>query len=150
MYDSKHDQRTISHMISAIKSRDHYMIVMCRLTDSRDNIAAEDDVLLHSRISQIKITILQTLKFVRLTAAIDFKRKLVIPASAKNFDLFRDDFNFSGILLRIGIGAGTNRTFHRDGGLLVDSLHLGNLEGNGKPLQYSCLENPTKRQMIGY
>ena len=28
MYDSKHDQRMISHMISAIKSRDHYMIVM--------------------------------------------------------------------------------------------------------------------------
>ena len=26
MYDSKHDQRMISHMISAIKSRDHYMI----------------------------------------------------------------------------------------------------------------------------
>ena len=26
--DSKHDQRMISHMISAIKSRDHYMIVM--------------------------------------------------------------------------------------------------------------------------
>ena len=97
-----------------------------RLTDSRDNIAAEDDVLLHGRISQIKITILQTLKFVCLTAAVDFKRKLVIPASAKNFDLFRDDFNFSGILLRIGIGAGTNRTLHRDGGLLVDPLHLGN------------------------
>ena len=28
VYDSKHDQRMISHMISAIKSRDHYMIVM--------------------------------------------------------------------------------------------------------------------------
>ena len=26
MYDSKHDQRMISHMIRAIKSRDHYMI----------------------------------------------------------------------------------------------------------------------------
>ena len=26
--DSKHDQRMISHLISAIKSRDHYMIVM--------------------------------------------------------------------------------------------------------------------------
>ena len=26
--NNKHDQRMISHMISAIKSRDHYMIVM--------------------------------------------------------------------------------------------------------------------------
>ena len=29
MYDSKYDQRMISHMISTIKSLDHYMIVMC-------------------------------------------------------------------------------------------------------------------------
>ena len=41
MYDSKHDQRMISHMISAITSRDHYMTLGLWLWRAVAALAAE-------------------------------------------------------------------------------------------------------------
>ena len=35
----------------------------------------------------------------------------------------------------------------RDGGLI---LGLEDHQGNGNPLQYSCLKNPVDRSLVGY
>ena len=43
MYDSKHDQRMISHMISAIKSRDHHIDIQIWIEISEEIAGQPED-----------------------------------------------------------------------------------------------------------
>ena len=95
------------------------------LADRRHHVAAQDDVLLHGRVSQIEITVFQALQLIGLAAAVDLEGKLVVTAFAENLNLLRDDLDVAGVLLRVGVGACAHGALHRDGGFLVDALHLG-------------------------
>ena len=51
-----------------------------RLTQSRDDVAAENDVLLDSGVSEVEIAVLEALGLISLAAAVYFKGQLVIAA----------------------------------------------------------------------
>ena len=55
-------------------------------TNRRNHLAAQNDVLFDRWVAQIKITVLQSLSFISITAAVNFKRKLVVPAAPQNLD----------------------------------------------------------------
>ena len=92
--------------------------------DGSNDVAAKNDILLHGRISQVEIAVFQTLQFIGFTAAVDFKRKLIVTAFAENFYFFRNNLYVTGILFGVGIGTGTDSAFHRNGGFLVNALDL--------------------------
>ena len=69
------------------------------------HVAAQHDVLFDRRVAQIQIAVAQPLGLVRLSAAVDLKRKLVVAAAAQHLDLGRHHFNVSGRLLRVFAGA---------------------------------------------
>ena len=101
----------------------HKAVLGHGLTQSGNNIAPENDVLLHRRISQVQVAVLQPLGLVGLPAAVDLKGQLVIAAAAQYLDLGGNHFDLAGgdlfvLALPLPDDAGDG-----DGGLLVQGLH---------------------------
>ena len=94
------------------------------LPQGGDDVAAQDDVLLDGGIAQVKIAVLEALGLVRLAAAVDLERQLVVLAAAEQLDLFRHDLNVAGGLLGVLAGALAHGAGDGDGRFLVDALDL--------------------------
>ena len=77
---------------------------------------------LHGRVSQIEIAVLQAVGLVGLAAAVDLERKLVIEALAEHLDLLGDDLNVAGGELGVLARALADDALDGDGALLVDGL----------------------------
>ena len=92
------------------------------------HLAAQDDVVFHSRIPQVQIPVFQPLGFVSLPAAVDFKGQAVVAAAAKYFDFVGHHLNVTGGLLGIFACPLPDNALHADGGFLVqipdDGHHL--------------------------
>ena len=67
-----------------------------RLAQSRDDVAAEDDVLLDGGVSEVEIAVLEALGLISLAAAVYFKGQLVIAALAEDLNLLGDDLDIAG------------------------------------------------------
>ncbi len=89
------------------------------LPDGGDDLAAQDDVVLHGGIAQIQIAVLQAGRLIGLPAAVDLKGQAVVAAAAQYLDLVGDHFDFTGGLLGVLAGALPHHALHGDGGLLV-------------------------------
>ena len=94
------------------------------LPQGGDDVAAQDDVLLDGGVAQVEIAVLQTLGLIRVAAAVDLERQLVVLAAAEQLDPLRHDFNVAGGLLGVLAGALTDGAGDGDGRLLVDALDL--------------------------
>ena len=94
-----------------------------RLAQCRNDIAAQDDIPLYGRISQVEIAVFKTRGFVRFSAAVNLKRQLVVAAAAENLDLFGNDLDIAGGLLGIFAGALADSAFNGNGAFLVDVLY---------------------------
>ena len=92
------------------------------LAQRGDDLAAQDDVLLDRRISEVQIAVFEALGLVCVAAAVDFKRQLVVDALAENIDLLRHDLHIAGRLLGVFAGALAHGAGHGDGRFLVDGL----------------------------
>ena len=100
------------------------------LADGGDDVAAQDDVLLDRRVSQVEVAVLEPLLLVRLTAAVDLKRQLVVDALAEDLDLLGDDLDLAGGELRVFAGALAHGAGDGDGGFLVERLdHIHHVLG---------------------
>ena len=93
-----------------------------RLPQGGDDVAAQDDVLLHGGISQIEVAILEAVGLVGLAAAVDLKRQLVIDALAEHLDLLGHDLNVAGGELGVLARALAHDALDGDGALLVEGL----------------------------
>ena len=94
-----------------------------RLTQCRDNVAAEDDIFLDLGVSQVEIAVFETLGLVGLAAAVYLKGQLVVAALAEDLDLLGDDLDVAGGLLGVLAGALAHDALDGDGGLLVYALY---------------------------
>ena len=94
-----------------------------RLAQSRDDVAAQDDILLYCGVSQVEIAIFKTRGLVRFAAAVDFKRQLVIAAAAEDLDLFGNDLNIAGGELGVLARALAHGALNRDNAFLIDALY---------------------------
>ena len=105
------------------RGRDLQEIVLHhRLAKSRDNLAAQNDVLLNSRVPEVEVAVFEALGLVRLAAAVNFERQLIVDALAEHIDLLGHDLHVAGRLLGVLAGALAHRAGHGDGRLLVDGL----------------------------
>ena len=67
-----------------------------RGTQRRDDVAAENDVVLNVGISQVEIAVLEARRLVRLAAAVDLKGQLIIAAAAQHLYLIGHHLNIAG------------------------------------------------------
>ena len=88
------------------------------------DIAAENDILLHFRITKVEITILQTGILVCFTGVVDLERQLVITAAAEDPDLFRNDFDIAGCLVRVLRRSFSDDARNLDRRLLIDRFQF--------------------------
>ena len=88
--------------------------------DLGDDLAAEDDVLLHGRVTQIEEAVLQSRGLVGLAAAVDLKGQLVVAALAQHADRRGDDLDLAGGQLGVLAGTLAHRAGDGDRGFLVD------------------------------
>ena len=86
------------------------------------HLAAQDDVLLDRRVTQVQIAVLQPLGLVGLAAAVDLEGQGVIAAAAQHLDLGGDHLDLAGGQLGVLAGALADGALHADGGLLVQAL----------------------------
>ena len=93
-----------------------------RLTQRGDHLAAQDDVLLDGWIAQVKVAVLQALRFVGLAAAVDLKGQGIVAAAAEHLDLLGHDLDLAGGLLAVLARALAHGALDGDGALLVDPL----------------------------
>ena len=94
------------------------------LPQGGDDVAAQDDVLLDGGVAQVEIAVLQTLGLIRVAAAVDLERQLVVLAAAEQLDPLRHDLDVAGGLLGVLAGTLTDGAGDGDGRLLVDALDL--------------------------
>ena len=94
-----------------------------RLAQCRNDIAAQDDILLDCGISQIKVSVLEACGLVGLTTAVYLKRQLVIAAAAENFYLLGHDLDIAGGLLGIFAVTLTDNALDGNGAFLIDALY---------------------------
>ena len=95
------------------------------LAQGGDHLAAEDDVLLHRRVPQVQIAVLEALGLVGLPAAVHLEGQLIVAAAAQDLHLLRDHLDVAGGELGVLAGPLPDCAFHGDGGLFVDGLELG-------------------------
>ena len=93
-----------------------------RLAQRRDDVAAQDDVVLDRRVAEVEIAVFQALRLVGVAAAVDLKRQLVVAALAENRNLLRHDLDVAGGLLGVFAVALTHGAGDLNGGFLVDGL----------------------------
>ena len=93
-----------------------------RLAKRRDDLAAQNDVLLDSGVPEVEVAVFEALGLVRLAATVNFERQLIVDALAEHIDLFGHDLHVAGRLLGVFAGALAHRAGHGDGRLLVDGL----------------------------
>ena len=93
-----------------------------RLAQRRDDVAAQDDVVLDRRVAEVEIAVFQALRLVGVAAAVDLKRQLVVAALAEDGDLLRHDLDVAGRLLGVFAVALTHGADDLDRGFLVDGL----------------------------
>ena len=93
-----------------------------RLAQRRDDVAAQDDVVLDRRVAEVEIAVFQALRLIGVAAAVDLKRQLVVAALAEHGDLLRHDLDVAGRLLGVFAVALTHGADDLDRGLLVDGL----------------------------
>ena len=86
------------------------------------HLAAQDDVLLDSRVAQVEIAVLQAQRLVGVAAAVDLERQLVIAAAAEHLDLRGHELNVAGGLLGVFARALAHDALNGDRGLLVEGL----------------------------
>ena len=105
-----------------------------RAAQRRDDVAAQNDVVLDGGVAQIEIAVLESRALVGLTAAVDLKGQLVVAAAAEDLDLLGHDLDLAGGKLGVGALAQTDGAGHGDGALLVDALdglhHFGGLDND--------------------
>ena len=87
-----------------------------------NHLAAQDDVLLHGRVPQVQVTVLQTDVLVGVLGLVDLKGQLVVTALAQDLDLGGDNFDLAGGDLGVFALTLPDQTGDGDGGLLVDAL----------------------------
>ena len=124
-----------------------------RLAQGGDDVAAEDDILLYGRISQVEVAVLKaTCGLVGLAAAVYFKRQLVIAAAAENFDLFGNDLDIAGGELGVFARALANCALDGDGALLVYALYdLHHILGLDDDLRRAVkIADDDKRKVLAY
>ena len=123
-----------------------------RLAQGGDDVAAEDDILLYGRISQVEVAVLKACGLVGLAAAVYFKRQLVITAAAENFDLFGNDLDITGGELGIFARALANCALDGDGALLVYALYdLHHILGLDDDLRRAVkIADNDKRKVLAY
>ena len=73
-----------------------------RAAQRRDDVAAQNDVVLDGGVAQIEIAVLESRTLVGLTAAVDLKRQLVVAAAAEDLDLLGHDLDLAGGELGVG------------------------------------------------
>ena len=93
------------------------------LAQRGDDVAAQDDVLLHIGVAQVQIAVLEPLGLVGLPAAVDLEGQLIVAAAAQDGDLLRHDLDLAGGHLGGLAGPLPDGARHGDGGLLVDAIH---------------------------
>ena len=94
------------------------------LTESGNYVAAEDDVLLDVRITEVEITVLQAGILICLTGVVDLERKFVITAAAEYFYLGRNDLDVACVLVRVLRGSLSDHTGDLDRGLFIDRFQF--------------------------
>ena len=89
------------------------------------HLAAQDDVLLDRRVTQVQIAVLQPLGLVGLAAAVDLKGQGIVAAAAEHLDLRGHDLNVAGGLIGVLARALAHGALDGDGALFVVALDLG-------------------------
>jgi len=87
-------------------------------------LAPEDDVVLHRRVPQVQIAVLQAGGLVGLPAAVDLEGQFVVTAFTQHFNLRRHYFNVSGRKLCILAASLTNDTIYLNGRLIIQLRQL--------------------------
>ncbi|CUO49674.1 Uncharacterised protein [Flavonifractor plautii] len=127
-------------------------VVKRGLPQGGHHLAAEDDVVLHLRVAEIQIAVLQAGGLVGLPAAVDLEGQLVVAAAAQHLHRLRHHLDVAGGQLGILGVPLPHHTGDLDGGLLVQPLeglphglvlhdHLGHAvevpqDGEGKVLAH--------------
>ena len=96
----------------------HHCLAQCR-----NDIAAQDDILLDCGVSEVEIAILETGGLIRFTAAVDLKRQLIVAAAAENLYLLGHDLDIAGGLLGIFAVTLTDNALDGNGAFLIDALY---------------------------
>ena len=102
-------------------------VLVHRLAQGGNDVAAHDDVLLHIGVAQVEIAVLQADALVRLAGAVDLERQLIVAAAPQHVDFLRLDFNVARGNFRILVVALAHDAGHGDDALLVeaaDDFHL--------------------------
>ena len=89
-----------------------------------DNLAAQYDLGLNFRVSQIQITVLQTDIFIRILGVVNLERKLVVAALSENGQCLRNNLDFSGRKVRVLGAALAHGSGDFNGRLVVDGGQL--------------------------
>ena len=102
-------------------------VLVHRLAQGGDDVAAHDDVLLHIGVAQVEIAVLQADALVRLAGAVNLERQLIVAAAPQHVDFLRLHLNVARGNLRILVVAFAHDAGHGDDALLVeaaDDFHL--------------------------
>ena len=92
-------------------------------------LAPEDDVVLHRRVPQVQIAVLQAGGLVGLPAAVDGEGQLVVLAAAQHLNFAGHHLDLAGGQLGVLAVPLPDGALHGDGGLLVDGLQQGHHVG---------------------
>ena len=90
--------------------------------ESGHHLTAQDDILLHGGVAQVKEAVLETGGLIGLAAAVDLEGQGVVAAAAQHLDLAGNHLDIAGGLLGVLAGAFANDTLYGDGGLLVETV----------------------------
>ena len=105
-------------------------------------LAPEDDVVLHRRVPQVQIAVLQAGGLVGLPAAVDGERQLVVLAAAQHLNFAGHHLDLAGGQLGVLAVPLPDGALHGDGGLLVDGLQQGHHVGGLRHHLSGAIEVP--------
>ena len=86
------------------------------------HLTPQDDVVLHLRVAQVQIAVLEPGRLVRLPGAVDLEGQLVVAAAAQHLNLGGHHLNVAGGQLGIFAVPLPDKAGDLDGGLLVEGL----------------------------
>ena len=71
------------------------------ISQSSDNVASQDEILLDFRITDIEISVLKSCCLISFPAVVDLERKLVVTAASEYCYLLGNDFDITCIELGV-------------------------------------------------